>query len=165
MQSCFCWPVFCCCCFSFFFLWHFFFFLLWHLWHVEVPALRVEWELQLGPYHSLSNNRSKPHLRQGQILNPLRKARDQTHILMETTLGPTPLSYNGNSSAGLFFKTRSSNLVSFIVTTLWYWNHPRMCGAPRHTSFSVSPISYFREMGFSLHDFPWVPKKADSNSC
>ena len=27
-------------------------------------------------------------LRQHQILNPLSKARDQTHILMETTLGP-----------------------------------------------------------------------------
>ena len=70
-------------------------FLLWpHLKHMEVSQQGVELELQLpvyatatatpdlscicGLYHSLW---------QSWILNPLSKARDCTHILMETALG------------------------------------------------------------------------------
>ena len=37
-----------------------------------------------GPHHSHSNAGPKPH----QILNPLNKARDQTHILTGTMSGP-----------------------------------------------------------------------------
>ena len=53
-----------------------FFFLGLHLRHMEVPGLGVELELQLQP---------TPQPRQCQILNPLSKARDPTHILMDTS--------------------------------------------------------------------------------
>ena len=57
----------------------FFFYFLWpRLWHMEVPRPGVALELQLRPV---------PQLRQYQILNPLSKARDQTHILTNTMLG------------------------------------------------------------------------------
>ena len=46
-----------------------------HPWHMEVPRLGVQLELQMaGPCHSSQ---------QRQIPNPLSEARDQTHILME----------------------------------------------------------------------------------
>ena len=61
-------------------------------WHREVPRLGVESELQL-PAHTTAT--AMPDLkrvcslhhssRQCQILNPLRKARDQTFILMDTS--------------------------------------------------------------------------------
>ena len=47
--------------------------------HMEVPGLRVELELQLRPV---------PQPQQCWIPNPLSKARDGTHILTETMLGP-----------------------------------------------------------------------------
>ena len=54
-------------------------------------------------HHSHSPTRSKLHLqtnhnsRQCQILNPLREARDQTHILVDTSWVHNPLSHNGHS--------------------------------------------------------------------
>ena len=80
-----------------------------HLWHMEVPRLGFEWELQLqaytistaipdpGPIHDLH-----PCLKQPQILNPLSKARYQTHILKDTSGVLNPLSHNGNSSLNYF---------------------------------------------------------------
>ena len=68
------------------------------------PSLRVGMgALANGLHHSHSNSRSKPHLRPTQqviahpILNPLSKARDGTHILMDTIWVHNPLSYNGNA--------------------------------------------------------------------
>ena len=52
------------------------FFLGPHPWRLEVPRLGVKSELQLRP---------TPQPQQRQILNPLSKARDSTHILMDTS--------------------------------------------------------------------------------
>ena len=71
---------------------------------MEVPRLGVESELQLLAYTTAT---ATPDLscvcdlhhssRQCPILNPLSKARDQTHILMDTSQIPNPLSHNRNS--------------------------------------------------------------------
>ena len=50
-----------------------------HLQHIEIPSLGVKLELQL-------QTASQPQ--QHQILNPLRETRNQTRILIKTTLGP-----------------------------------------------------------------------------
>ena len=69
----------------------FFCFLGLHLQHVEVPRLGVELELQLPAYTRATATRDLNHVcdlyhssRQHQILNPLIKARNRTHILMDT---------------------------------------------------------------------------------
>ena len=58
---------------------------------MEVPRLRVEWELQLPAYTTAT---ATPDLRcicdlhyssQHQILNPLSKARDGTRVLTDTS--------------------------------------------------------------------------------
>ena len=63
-----------------------------HLWHMEVPSLGVESELQLWAYATAT---AMPDMScvcdlyhiswQRWILNPLSKARDRTHILMDTS--------------------------------------------------------------------------------
>ena len=57
----------------------------------EVPRLGVKSELQLSIYTMATATQDQRHicklhhsLWQCQMLNPLRKARDQTHILMDT---------------------------------------------------------------------------------
>ena len=75
----------------FLFLFLFLFFLWPHAWHMEVPKLGVESELQMQAYTTAT--RSKQHLWpmlqlwQHWILNLLRKTRNQTCILMDTMLG------------------------------------------------------------------------------
>ena len=68
-----------------------------------VPRLGVELELQLPAYtpattsnlsHICDLHRSS---QQGRILNPLSKARDQTHVLMDISQRLIPLSHSGNS--------------------------------------------------------------------
>ena len=55
---------------------------------MEVPKLGVESELQLlACAHSGTGS-----------FNPLNEARDQTHILLDTSWVLNPLSHNGNSS-------------------------------------------------------------------
>ena len=75
-------------CGFFFFL----FFLGAHLWHMEVPRLGVELELQLLAYATSTTTWDLGHFCylhqsswQGWIPNPLGKARDQTHLLMNTS--------------------------------------------------------------------------------
>ena len=70
----------------------FFFFLGPHLQHMEVPRLGVGLELQLPAYTPATATRDLSHVcdlhhssRQCQILKPLSKARDRTHILMDTS--------------------------------------------------------------------------------
>ena len=68
----------------------FLFFLGPHSWHMQVPRLGAEWELQLlayatatwDPSHVCDLHHSS---QQRWILNPLSKARDQTCILMDTS--------------------------------------------------------------------------------
>ena len=80
-----------------------FFFLGPHLWHMEVHELEVELELQLPAYTTATVTRD-PNcicnlcLQQCQILNPLREARDQTCILMDTSRVLNQLSHNRNSN-------------------------------------------------------------------
>ena len=62
-----------------------------HPWHMEVPRLGADSELQLlaystaiGPLWDLSDVFDLYHSsQQRQILNPLNEARDGTHILMD----------------------------------------------------------------------------------
>ena len=100
LHSCFC-----------FFIWVFFFFCFFlelHLWHMEVPRLGVELELQL-PAYSIATAMWDPSQvcnlhrssQQCQILDPLSKARNRTHILMDTSQIPfqctsmgTPLDFH-----------------------------------------------------------------------
>ena len=87
--------------FPFFF---YFYFLELHLWHMEVPRLGVESELQLlacakataMPDPSLIcdlHHSSWQH----QVPNPLREGRDRTHILSDASPVVNPLSHNGHS--------------------------------------------------------------------
>ena len=69
----------------FFFFFHSFFFLGLHLWHMEIPRLGVESELQL--LAQPLNTRPELHL-QSWTLNPLAEARDQTRILGDTMPAP-----------------------------------------------------------------------------
>ena len=63
-----------------------------HLWHMEVPSLGVELELQLSAHVTTTAMPDPSHIgdlhhssRQYWILNPLNEARDQTLILMDTS--------------------------------------------------------------------------------
>ena len=66
---------------------------------MEVPRLGVELELQLPAYATATATPDLScicdllhSLRQCRILNPLRKIRDQTHILMDSSWILNPLS-------------------------------------------------------------------------
>ena len=69
------------------------FFFLWpHLWHMEVPRLGAELELQLPAYTTATATQNTSLFcnvhhssRQCQILNPLSEAMDQTCVLMDTS--------------------------------------------------------------------------------
>ena len=72
---------------------------------MEVPRLGVKSELQVPAYAigtaiwDLRRICGLHHSsRQCQILNPLSEARDQNHILMDTSQILNPLSHSGNSS-------------------------------------------------------------------
>ena len=73
----------------------FLFFLWLYPWHSEVPRLGAELELWLPAYTIAMGIPDLScicglfcSLWQCQILNPLSEARDQSHILTETTSGP-----------------------------------------------------------------------------
>ena len=83
---------------------YYFVFLGPHPQHMEVPRLGVESERQLQahtPAHSNARGHlicDLPHsLQRWRILNPLSEAKDQTHILMETSQFFNLLSHKGNS--------------------------------------------------------------------
>ena len=76
---------------------------------MEVPRLGVKSELQLPAYITATATWDLSHVFdlhrsscQQQILNPLSKARDGTHIPMDTNLGLFPLSHSRNSPNGQF---------------------------------------------------------------
>ena len=63
-----------------------------HSQHMDVPRLEAELELQLLAYTTATAMRDPSHIcylhyssGQCRILNPLRKVRDQTHILMNAS--------------------------------------------------------------------------------
>ena len=73
--------------------------------HMEVPRLGLESELQLLAYATATVTRDPSHIChlhwsswQCGILNPLREARDWTHILMDISQVLHPLHHKGNSS-------------------------------------------------------------------
>ena len=66
-----------------------------HPWYMEVPGLGVELELQLPAYTTATATGELSHVcnlhhssRQHLILNSLSEAKDQTHILMDTSQIP-----------------------------------------------------------------------------
>ena len=78
--------------FLFFVFWVYFcFFLGPHLRHMKVPKIGVKLELQLPAYATVTATQDLSHAcnlhssRPRQILNPLSKARDWTHSLMDTS--------------------------------------------------------------------------------
>ena len=81
-----------------------FLFLRPHLWHMEVPRLGVELELQLPAYTTAIAMPDPSQVCdlycsswQHQILNPLSEARDRICILMDTSWALNWLSHSGNS--------------------------------------------------------------------
>ena len=75
---------------SFYMSFFFFFFLGPYLWHMEVPRLGGESELQLSAYTINTAMRDPGHIcdlhqssRQCRILNPMSEARDRSRILMD----------------------------------------------------------------------------------
>ena len=69
---------------------------------MEVPWLGAEMELQLPAYATVTETQDPSHvcdlyhsLRQCQILNPLSKAKDRIHILVDTNWVLNLLSPNG----------------------------------------------------------------------
>ena len=69
---------------------------------MEVPSLGVESELQLPAYATVAPDLSHifdlhRSLQQHWIHNPLSEAKDQTHIVMDTSQVFNPLSHKSNS--------------------------------------------------------------------
>ena len=76
---------------------------------MEVPRPGMKSKLQLLAYVTATSLPDPScicnlhcSLRQCQILNPRSEARDQSHILMDTSWVLNPLSYNRNSEISLF---------------------------------------------------------------
>ena len=97
--------VFCRGCLFVFFFFFFFGFLGPHVQHMEVhQSCSCQPMPQPDPCHIYNLHHSSPQCR---ILNPLRGARDRTHILMDTSRVPDPLSHKENSLVALFLKWHS----------------------------------------------------------
>ena len=91
-QNCFSVLFFGFCFCSLFFVFVFFVFLGPHAWHMDVPRLGVQSELQLLDYTTATATRDLSRVcnshhssEQCQIFNTLREARDQTYVLMGTS--------------------------------------------------------------------------------
>ena len=74
---------------------------------MEVPMQGVQSELQLPTYTAATATPDLSHIcdlhhssQQRQILDPLSEARDQTHILKDTSWVLNLLSHDGNSRKG-----------------------------------------------------------------
>ena len=112
---------------------------------MEVPRLRVKLELQLPTYATASATPDLSHicnlcrsLQQRQILNPLSKARDWTHILMDTGQVPNPLSHNGNSK---------HTFIILYVHYLKLWKRwPTLSFQRKRTLLTMSPDTTTEEL-------------------
>ena len=76
---------------------------------MEVPRLRVQSEQQLPAYATATARQELSRIcdlhcssQQCRILNPLSEARDQTHILMDTSRVLNPLNHKGKLE-GIWF--------------------------------------------------------------
>ena len=83
---------------------------------MKAPRLGVKPGLQLPATTTATAMQDPSHVydlhhrpQQCQILNPLIKAKDQTHILTDTSWVPNPLSHNENSLKGLSKYTSPSS--------------------------------------------------------
>ena len=83
--------------------------------HMEVPRLGVKSELQLLAYTTATATRDMSHIcnlyhssQQCWILNPLSKARDQTHNLMVASWIHQPLRHDRNSLGFILYGTPAS---------------------------------------------------------
>jgi len=82
----------------------FFFFSQPHLWHLDVPRLEVQSEMQLPVYTTATATPDPSCIceqccssQQFRILNPRSRATGRTHILIDPSQVLNPLSHNGNS--------------------------------------------------------------------
>ena len=136
-------------------------------WHMKIPRLGVESELQLQAYTTDTEMQDPscvcdlPHSSwQCQILNPLSEARDQSHVLMDTsqvhycwaTMG-TPVSSFWSVWLGVY-KCHSSFLrVSFLFYLVFptaFFNFINFC---------CYPYSFFLlALGLFCSFFPLVSK-------
>ena len=123
---------------------------------MEIPRLGAELEPQLPAYtiatatpdlSCICNLHSS--LWQWQILNPLSKARDWTHIFMYTSQVLNLLSHNGNSKIILFFKLhqikyprQDSGLWEF---PLWYHGIGSTSGA-LGWKFDTRPAQWVKDL-------------------
>ena len=91
---------------------------------MEVPGLGVKLELQLQAYTTATPDLSHVYnlqcsLRQCWIYNPLSKSRDQTHILMDTSLVLNLLNHNRNSNKDFkeaIIKMFQQSITNFLKT-------------------------------------------------
>ena len=134
---------------TYFFLSFFFLcFLGLHLWHMEVPRVGVELELQLP---ACATATAKPDLsrvcnlyhssRQRRILNPLGETRDRTHILMDTSWVCNPLSHNRNSHIpkwkACWAGVRRAGTGSLPCWVTWATHIARYWGGPGENCLSL----------------------------
>ena len=118
----------------------FFFFLGLHLRHMEVPRLEAELELHLPAYATATATQASSHLCdlhssswQSWIPNPLSEARGRTHIFMDTSQVPNPLSHSGISIFLLFLDTEiwgSEKLTISPYHTVHKWQGQREFQSP-----------------------------------
>ena len=99
----------------------FFFFLGPYLCHMEVPRLGVKLQLQPPAYATATAVPDPSHvcdLHQSsgkcQILNPLSKDRDWTHIFTDTSQVLNLLSHNGNSNKIEFYTSINISKISTV---------------------------------------------------
>ena len=105
-------------------------FLGFHVWHMKVPKLRVESELQLPAYTTATTRQDLSHTRelqdssqQRQILNPLRSRPGTEHESSWTCWVCSLLSHNRNSqplslSLFFFFKLRYKWPITWVSGVL-----------------------------------------------
>ena len=118
---------------------------------MEVPRIGVEPEPHLWPT-------SQPQ--QCQILNPLSEAKDQTHILVDTSQVLNPLSHNGNSKYTILTKpeavrrsTEEMGSYYYVIATQFGLDHSNKCIVL--TSLG-SPLSQLCEWSKEVHrDYSW----------
>jgi len=118
---------------------------------MEVPRLGLELELHLLTYATATATQNPSHVCnlhhrswQHQILNPLSEARDQTHILMDTSqiqsLCQQPLSFALRS---LWPQGPSSKCSLYLKQYLFTWKKPIEPNSFFHSLHCLSCLPFF----------------------